>query len=195
LALPNHHDTPEPKAHSAPQGTLNLRLLAAGPLEGGEPVSSGLAVLGSELRVAIGADHAGYPLKEHLASILRDDHDVIDLGTHSTASVDYPDVAIAVAETVRHGEADRGIVVCGSGVGAAIAANKVTGIRAALAHDHYSAHQGVEHDDANVLCLGGRVVGSNVAVELVDAFLGATFSGEERHRRRLAKIAQLEEGR
>ena len=147
------------------------------------------------MRVAIGADHAGYPLKEHLASILRDDHDVIDLGTHSTASVDYPDLAIAVAETVRRGEADRGIIVCGSGVGAAIAANKVVGIRAALAHDHYSAHQGVEHDDANVLCLGGRVVGSDVAVELVDAFLGATFSGEERHRRRLAKIAQLEEGR
>lgn len=147
------------------------------------------------MRVAIGADHAGYPLKEHLASILRGDHDVIDLGTHSTAPVDYPDLAIAVAEAVRRGEADRGIIVCGSGVGAAIAANKVAGVRAALAHDHYSAHQGVEHDDANVLCLGGRVVGSNVAEELVEAFLGATFSGEERHRRRLDKIAQLEDGR
>ena len=147
------------------------------------------------MRVAIGGDHAGYPLKEHLASILRSDHVVIDLGTHSTEAVDYPDLAIAVAEAVKRGEADRGIVVCGSGVGAAIAANKVTGIRAALAHDHYSAHQAVEHDDANVLCLGGRVVGSDVAVELAGAFLGATFSGEERHRRRLAKIARLEEGR
>lgn len=149
------------------------------------------------LRVAIGADHAGYPLKEHLVSVLRGwgDHDVVDLGTHSTDSVDYPDVTVAVAESVRSGEADRGIVVCGSGVGAAIAANKVVGIRAALAHDHYSAHQAVEHDDANVLCLGGRVVGSNVAVELVGAFLGAGFTGEERHRRRLAKIARLEEGR
>ena len=120
---------------------------------------------------------------------------MIDLGTHSTDAVDYPDLAIAVAEAVKRGEAYRGIVVCGSGVGAAIAANKVAGIRAALAHDHYSAHQAVEHDDANVLCLGGRVVGSDVAVELVEAFLGATFSGEERHRRRLAKIARLEEGR
>ncbi|MXZ67485.1 MAG: ribose 5-phosphate isomerase B [Acidimicrobiia bacterium] len=163
--------------------------------EGGEPVSSEPWRSRSELRVAIGADHAGYPLKEHLLSILQGDHDVIDLGTHSTAAVDYPDLAIAVAEAVRCGEADRGIIVCGSGVGAAIAANKVTGIRAALAHDHYSAHQGVEHDDANVLCLGGRVVGSDVAEELVEAFLGATFSGEERHRRRLAKIARLEEGR
>ena len=149
------------------------------------------------MRVAIGADHAGFPLKEHLASVLRrrGDHEVVDLGTHSTDSVDYPDVTVAVARAVQSGEADRGIVVCGSGVGAAIAANKVVGIRAALAHDHYSAHQAVEHDDANVLCLGGRVVGSNVAVELTDAFLGAGFTGEERHRRRLAKIARLEEGR
>ena len=149
------------------------------------------------MRVAIGADHAGFPLKEHLISVLRrrGDHEVVDLGTHSTDSVDYPDVTVAVARAVQSGEADRGIVVCGSGVGAAIAANKVVGIRAALAHDHYSAHQAVEHDDANVLCLGGRVVGSNVAVELTDAFLGAGFTGEERHRRRLAKIARLEEGR
>lgn len=149
------------------------------------------------MRVAIGADHAGYPLKEHLVSVLRGrgDHEVVDLGTHSTDSVDYPDVTVAVAQAVQSGEADRGIVVCGSGVGAAIAANKVVGIRAALAHDHYSAHQAVEHDDANVLCLGGRVVGSNVAIELTDAFLGAGFTGEERHRRRLAKIARLEEGR
>ena len=147
------------------------------------------------MKVAIGADHAGFPLKEHLVTVLAGDHEVVDLGTHSTDPVDYPDIAIAVAEAVRTGEAERGIVVCGSGIGAAIAANKVVGIRAALAHDHYSAHQAVEHDDANLLCLGGRVVGSDVAVELVEAFLGAAFTGEERHRRRLSKIARLEEGR
>ncbi len=147
------------------------------------------------MRVAIGADHAGYPLKETLARALGAEHDVIDLGTHSTDSVDYPDFAVAVGESVRSGEAERGIVVCGSGAGAAITANKLTGIRAALAHDNYTAHQAVEHDDANILCLGGRVIGENVAVELVRTFLEAAFSGEARHLRRIAKIARLEETR
>ncbi|MCY3539221.1 MAG: ribose-5-phosphate isomerase [bacterium] len=147
------------------------------------------------MKIAIGADHAGFPLKAFLASILGADHEVVDLGTHSTDPVDYPDQAIAVAEAVQQGETDRGIVVCGSGIGAAIAANKVRGVRAALAHDLYSARQSVEHDDANVLCLGGRVVESDFALELVQAFLSARFSGEERHRRRLDKIAQLDKHR
>ena len=146
-------------------------------------------------RVAIGADHAGYPLKEYLAGVLADEHDLVDLGTDSTDSVDYPDYAAAVGMAVRNGEAERGIIVCGSGAGAAIAANKLTGIRAALAHDHYTAHQAVEHDDANVLCLGGRVVGQDVATELVRAFLQASFSGDARHVGRLAKIDRLEETR
>jgi len=144
------------------------------------------------LKIAIGADHAGFPLKAFLAPILGVDFEVVDLGTHSTDPVDYPDQAIAVAEAVQQGETDRGIVVCGSGIGAAIVANKVPGIRAALAHDLYSARQSVEHDDANVLCLGARVVESDFALELAQAFLSARFSGEERHRRRLDKIAQLE---
>jgi len=148
-----------------------------------------------DTRVAIGSDHAGYPLKEYLLRCLEGDHELLDLGTYSTQSVDYPDFAAAVSEKVRNGQAERGIVVCGSGAGAAITANKLTGIRAALAHDHYTAHQAVEHDDANVLCLGGRVIGEDVAIELVRTFLAATFSGELRHVRRIAKIAQLEETR
>lgn len=147
------------------------------------------------MRVAIGADHAGYPLKEYLARALGDEHDFVDLGTDSTDSVDYPDFAVAVGESVRGGAAERGIVVCGSGAGAAITANKLAGIRAALAHDSYTAHQAVEHDDANVLCLGARVIGQDVAIELVRIFLSATFSGEPRHLRRIAKIARLDETR
>ena len=146
-------------------------------------------------KVAIGADHAGYPLKEYLARALADEYDLVDLGTDSTNSVDYPDYAAAVGRAVRNGKAERGIIVCGSGAGAAIAANKLIGIRAALAHDHYTAHQAVEHDDANVLCLGGRVVGQDVAIELVRAFLRADFSGGARHVRRLAKIDRLEQTR
>lgn len=145
------------------------------------------------MKVAVGADHAGFPLKEELIAILRDDgFDVSDLGTHSTDAVDYPDFALAVAEAVTSGDAERGIIVCGSGAGAAIAANKVTGIRAAQAHDTYTAHQSVEHDDANVLALGARVIGSEVARELVRAFLGARFTGEDRHRRRLEKLLAIE---
>jgi RpiB/LacA/LacB family sugar-phosphate isomerase len=146
------------------------------------------------MRVAIGADHAGYQLKEELGSSLAaSGFDVIDLGTFSTEPVDYPDIAVAVGEAVRDGRADRGILVCGSGAGASIAANKLHGIRAALAHDTYTAHQSVEHDDANVLALGSRVIGIELASEVVRAFLAAKFSGEERHVRRVNKIAALEE--
>jgi RpiB/LacA/LacB family sugar-phosphate isomerase len=119
-------------------------------------------------------------------------HQVRDLGTHSLDPVDYPDYAEAVGLALRDGKADRGIVICGSGVGASVAANKIPGIRAALIHETYSAHQGVEHDDLNVLVLGGRVVGVEMARELVRTFLGATFSGEERHRRRLSKVRAIE---
>lgn len=145
------------------------------------------------MRVALGSDHAGFDLKNHLARTLSDQTvTVFDLGTHSADPVDYPDFAVAVAKAVVDGRADRGIVICGSGAGASIAANKVKGIRAVLAHDTYTAHQAVEHDAANILCIGSRVVGQNVAEELVTAFLGASFSGEERHLRRLNKVLAIE---
>ncbi len=145
------------------------------------------------LRVAIGADHGGYALKEELVARLKDGFEVRDVGAHAVdTDDDYPDFVEPVARAVAAGEADRGIVVCGSGVGACIAANKVPGIRAGLCHDSYSAHQGVEHDDMNILCLGARVVGVELAVELVTAFLGASFSNEPRHRRRLDKVIALE---
>lgn len=147
------------------------------------------------MRIGLGADHAGFPLKDHLATTLADaGHAVTDLGTHSTDPVDYPDFAAKVARAVAAGTVDRGIVVCGSGAGACVAANKVRGIRAMVAHDTYTAHQGVEHDDVNVLCLGARVIGPAMAEELVEAFLAAEFSGEERHVRRLRKVIALEEG-
>jgi RpiB/LacA/LacB family sugar-phosphate isomerase len=146
------------------------------------------------VRVAIAADHAGYLLKESLgARIAAAGHSVLDLGTHTEEPVDYPDYAAAVARAVAEGKADRGIVVCGSGAGASIAANKVKGVRAAVTHDTYSAHQAVEHDDMNVLAVGSRVIGINVAEEVVDAFLAARFSGDERHLRRLAKVSALED--
>jgi ribose 5-phosphate isomerase B len=145
------------------------------------------------MRVAIGADHAGFELKgliiDHLAQA---GHEVLDVGTRSQEPVDYPDYARAVAEAILSGKVERGVLVCGSGVGACVAANKLAGIRAGLCHDTYSAHQGVEHDDMNVLCLGARVIGPELALELVSAFLAARFSGEERHRRRVAKIEALE---
>lgn len=145
------------------------------------------------MRIALAADHAGYDLKCELAAALRTDgHEVLDLGTHSTAPVDYPDSAQAVAAALREGRADRGLIVCGSGAGASIAANKFPGIRAAVCHDTYTARQAVEHDDMNVLCLGARVIGPALAHDLAAAFLGATFSGEERHRRRLGKILAIE---
>jgi RpiB/LacA/LacB family sugar-phosphate isomerase len=145
------------------------------------------------VRIAIGADHAGFELKQEMASYLREiGHEVLDLGTHSTDPVDYPDFAAAVSAALREARADRGIVICGSGVGASVAANKVPGIRAGLCHDTYSAHQGVEHDDMNVLVMGARVIGPALAHDLVRAYLEAKFTGEERHRRRLAKIQALE---
>ena len=145
------------------------------------------------MRVAVSADHAGYDMKQDLAAVLRGQgHDVLDLGTHSGAAVDYPDCAQAVAAAVRQGEAERGILICGSGAGVSIAANKFPGIRAAVCHDCYTAHQAVEHDAMNVLCLGARVIGLNVAREIVEGFLRASFSGEERHERRLNKILDIE---
>ena len=145
------------------------------------------------MKLALAADHAGFALKEELAGQLtQQGHEVTDLGCHSTAAVDYPDSAEAVAGMVRDNRADRGIIVCGSGAGVSIAANKFPGIRAAVCHDTYSAHQAVEHDDMNVLCLGARIVGSALAMELVSAFLGARFSGEARHRRRLDKVLAIE---
>jgi len=145
------------------------------------------------LRVALAADHAGYELKQQLLELVRSlGHDTVDLGTDSTAPVDYPDYAVAVAEAIVSGGADRGILACGSGVGASVAANKVPGIRAGLCHDTYSAHQGVEHDNMNILVLGGRVIGEALAAELVEAFLGARFSGAQRHVRRLEKITDIE---
>jgi len=145
------------------------------------------------MRIAIGSDHAGFDLKEGLlADLRRLGHQVLDLGTHSTEPVDYPDFAEAVGRAVLKGEAERGILICGSGVGASVAANKLPGIRAGLCHDSYSAHQGVEHDDMNLLVLGARVIGPALASELVHIFLKAAFSGEERHRRRLEKVKALE---
>ena len=145
------------------------------------------------MKIAIGADHAGFELKERVKAFLTESkHDVLDLGTHGTQPVDYPDFAEAVGVAVREDKAERGILICGSGVGASVAANKIPGVRAGLCHDHYSAHQGVEHDDMNVLVLGGRVIGESVALELVRAFLGAKYTGEDRHQRRLKKVKAIE---
>ena len=145
------------------------------------------------MRIALSADHAGYLLKQELAAKLtQQGHDVLDLGTHSSAPVDYPDAADAVAGALRDRQADRGIIVCGSGAGVSIAASKFPGVRAAVCHDTYTAHQAVEHDDMNVLCLGSRVVGPALALEVTTAFLAATFSGEDRHQRRLNKVNDIE---
>src|SRR5512138_2680195 len=145
------------------------------------------------MRVAVAADHAGLALKERLRGHLASHgHEVIDLGAHGDAPSDYPDHAEAAARAVLEGSAERAVVVCGSGVGVAAAANKFPGVVAGVCHDHYSAHQGVEHDAMNVLALGARVVGDALALELADAFLAARFDGEERHARRVAKVRALE---
>ncbi len=146
------------------------------------------------MRVAVAADHGGFTLKQDLAQRLqRSGHDVVDVGACALdPQDDYPDFAIPLAQAVAAGQVTRGIVICGSGVGASVAANKVPGVRAGLCHDCFSAHQGVEDDDMNVLCLGARVIGPELAWELVSVFLAASFTGAERHRRRLEKIAQLE---
>src|SRR6476469_1462002 len=141
------------------------------------------------MKICLGADHAGFELKERVKQLLLESrHEVLDVGTNSTEPVDYPDYAEAVGLAVQDGKAERGILLCGSGVGASVAANKIPGVRAGLCHDHYSAHQGVEHDDMNVLVLGSRVIGLEMAHELALAFLNAKFTGEDRHQRRLAKI-------
>lgn len=145
------------------------------------------------MKLALAADHAGLDLKEELAVFLdRLGHSVENLGTHSKDPVDYPDSARAVGEALSQGRAERGIIVCGSGAGVSIAANKIPGIRAAVCHDTYTAHQAVEHDDMNVLCLGARVVGSELAKEIASTFLAARFSGEARHQRRLDKVLAIE---
>ena len=146
------------------------------------------------MRVAVAADHAGVPLIDPILAQVRSlGHEALDLGTHdATQPDDYPDYARAIGESLQAGRCERGILICGSGVGAAIAANKMIGIRACMCHDTYSAHQGVEHDDMNVLCLGARVIGLELAHELVQAFLAARFTGEERHKRRLEKVLAME---
>jgi RpiB/LacA/LacB family sugar-phosphate isomerase len=146
------------------------------------------------MRITIGSDHAGFELKQVLAEHLRQNgHQVYDAGTNSTAPVDYPDFAETVALNLLRGECERGILICGSGVGAAVAANKIPGIRAGQCNDTYSAHQGVEHDDMNVLVLGARVIGVELAKELCTTFLQASFTAEERHQRRLAKTLSIEQ--
>ncbi len=145
------------------------------------------------MRVALGCDHAGFELKRDLADFLtQEGHEVLDLGTDGPAPVDYPVYAEAVGNAVLSGKAERGVMLCGSGVGAAVAANKLPGIRAGLCHDSYSAHQGVEHDDMNVLVMGGLVVGREVARELVRIYLAARYTGEERHQRRIDEIKAME---
>ncbi|MFB0987344.1 MAG: ribose 5-phosphate isomerase B [Phycisphaerales bacterium] len=145
------------------------------------------------MKIAIGSDHAGFELKEYLRTFVESlGHEVVDVGTHSTESVDYPDFAEKVAVEIITGRVDRGIMLCGSGVGASVAANKVPGIRAANCEDYYSAHQGVEHDDMNMLVLGGRIVGSALAEDMVRGYVAATYTGEERHARRLAKVMSIE---
>jgi RpiB/LacA/LacB family sugar-phosphate isomerase len=146
------------------------------------------------MKIGVGADHAGFELKEKVKALLAElKHEVLDVGAFNTEPSDYPDFADALGIAVREGKVDRGILVCGSGVGASVAANKIPGVRAGLCHDYYSAHQGVEHDDMNVLVMGGRVIGESVALELVRAFLGAQFSKETRHERRLQKVKAIEQ--
>ena len=153
----------------------------------------GIADKDKKLHVALGADHGGFVLKKELLERLQGQYDISDLGAYKyDRDDDYPDFAGAVAQAVASGKAQRGILVCGSGVGACIAANKVPGVRACLCHDTYSAHQGVEHNDMNVLCLGARVIGIELATELIEAFLKARFSKEKRHRRRLKKVLAIE---
>lgn len=145
------------------------------------------------MRIAIAADHAGFKLKEDIVTHLtQKGHTVVDLGTDTETPVDYPPYAVAVGNAVRAGAAERGVLICGSGIGASIAANKLRGIRAGVCHDTYSAHQGVEHDDMNVLVLGARVVGVALGIEIVNVFLGVRFSGEERHLRRLCQVRDIE---
>lgn len=146
------------------------------------------------MKIAIAADHGGFPLKAELIRLIQSlGHQVEDLGAHQPdPSDDYPDFAQAVGQSIQQGKADRAVLLCGSGVGACVAANKMKGVRAGLCHDSYSAHQGVEHDDINVLCLGARIIGPALATELVTAFVSAKFTAEQRHARRLEKVKAIE---
>ena len=147
------------------------------------------------MKIAIGCDHGGFPLKETaLLVVMKAGHEILDLGTFTADPVDYPDYARAVGEAIQQGKADRGILICGSGVGACVAANKMKNIRAGVCHDTYSAHQAVEHDDINVLCLGARIIGIELAKEIIAAFLNAKFTNEERHVRRVGKVKEMENG-
>jgi RpiB/LacA/LacB family sugar-phosphate isomerase len=145
------------------------------------------------MKLVVGSDHAGFALKNAMGDLLRSlGHDVLDVGAFNENPSDYPDFAEAVGRAVLDGRAERGVLICGSGVGACVAANKIVGIRAGMCHDTYSAHQGVEHDDINVIVLGSRIIGEKLAEDLVKAFLGAKFTNEERHLRRLAKVKAIE---
>jgi ribose 5-phosphate isomerase B len=145
------------------------------------------------MKIVIGSDHAGFQLKVAMGDLLRSlNQEVLDVGAFNENPSDYPDFAEAVGKSILDRKAERGVLICGSGVGASVAANKLTGIRAAVCHDTYSAHQGVEHDDMNVLCIGSRIIGPSLAKEIVQAFLGARFTHEERHERRLAKVKSIE---
>jgi RpiB/LacA/LacB family sugar-phosphate isomerase len=145
------------------------------------------------MKIALGCDHGGFPLKETaLLVVMKAGHEILDLGTFTADAVDYPDYTRAVGEAIQQGKADRGILICGSGVGACVAANKMKNIRAGLCHDVYSAHQCVEHDDVNVLCLGARIIGVELAKEIIAAFLNAKFTNEERHVRRVGKVKEME---
>jgi ribose 5-phosphate isomerase B len=148
-----------------------------------------------KMRIAVGADHAGVPLNQRVIEELRSGgHEIEDFGTHDSAQPDdYPDYALLVGQAVQRGRAEIGILICGSGAGVSVAANKLKGVRAVMCSDTYTAHQSREHDDCNVLCLGARVTGAELAMEIVRAFVAARFSNEERHRRRLQKIAEIEE--
>ena len=152
------------------------------------------------MKIAVACDHAGFPLKDVVLNAVRAaGHVVLDLGTNSTEAVDYPDYAEKIGKAIQSGEAERGILLCGSGIGASVAANKMKGVYAAICHDTYSAHQGVEHDDMNVLCMGARVIGPELVHELVLAFLSARFigndPGQERHKRRVEKVRKIEAGK
>jgi ribose 5-phosphate isomerase B len=144
-------------------------------------------------KIVIGGDHRGYPLKEQIKKALSGKYEIIDAGAFNTEPSDYPDIASEVVKHIKSGECEKGILICGSGVGASVAANKFKDIRAAVCHDTFSAHQGVEDDDMNLLCLGGGIVGSSLAVEIIDTFLKAKFKGKERFVRRLEKVKDIEE--
>jgi len=144
-------------------------------------------------KIVIGGDHRGYELKENIKKTFSENYNIIDVGTDSTAPVDYPDIASAVCKRILAGDAKKGIIICGSGVGACVAANKFKGIRAGICHDVFSAHQGVEDDDMNVLCLGSGVVGSSLACEIVNSFLEANLKPDERYKRRLDKVKKIED--